>query len=76
MNEYSEIEVETFIPISRSGVHGEIHVRPIEGQDPFLSNMFVQCSKELVDKYPVGFKFRIKAKITTRMEGEKFICCS
>jgi hypothetical protein len=38
--------------------------------------MFVECSKELSTNYPVGTRFRIKAKITTRHSGTPFIYSS
>lgn len=71
--EYSYIIVESFIPKDTSGRHGLVHIRPIEGQDPYTSNMFVQCSKDLSSDYPVGTRFRIKAKITSREGGSPFI---
>jgi hypothetical protein len=71
--DYSEIIVESFIPDSTSGLHGIIHIRPLEGQDPFLSDMHVECAKELSNEFPLGTQFRIQAKITSRNGGEAFI---
>ncbi len=74
--EYDFIIVESFIPKKTSGRHGNIHIKPVEGQDPYNSEMFVQCSKELANNYPVGTRFRIKAKITRREGGTPFIYSS
>jgi hypothetical protein len=65
-SEYQEIIVESFKPADTSGRHGPIHIRPIPGQNPFLETLSVSCSKELSYSYPVGTKFRIKAKLSKR----------
>jgi len=55
---------------SRAGPHGYLHVRPVKGQR-FPVTLHVECSKKLVLDYPIGTKFRIKAKLTDRLgEGE------
>jgi len=72
-NEYSYIIVESFIPSDTTGRHGPIHIRPLPSQEPFLTTMFVECSKELSYSYPLGTKFRIKAKIVTKIGGTSFI---
>ncbi|RYY49292.1 MAG: hypothetical protein EOO06_07635 [Chitinophagaceae bacterium] len=72
-SKYSEVIVESFIPQNTSGQHGLIHIRPIPGQDPFLPDMMVECSKDLSYKYEIGTKFRIKAKITSKEDGKPFI---
>jgi len=55
---------------SRAGPHGYLHVRPVKGQR-FPETLHVECSKKLVVDYPIGTKFRIKAKLTDRLaEGE------
>jgi hypothetical protein len=71
--DYEFIIVESFRPIITVGLRGEIHIRPIENQEPFLFTMMVECSKDLVNDYPLGTKFRIKGKITQREGGTKFI---
>ena len=71
--DYDFIIVESFIPTDSTGRHGLIHIRPIPGQEPFETNMFVQCSKELTTDYKPGTKFRIKAKITNREGGTPYI---
>lgn len=75
-NEYDHIVVESFIPNDGEGRHGLVHIRPVEGQEPFKTDMFVQCSKDLSNNYQVGTKFRIKAKITAREGGTPFIYSS
>jgi hypothetical protein len=57
---------------SGSGLHGDIHVRPIPGEK-FPSTLHVECSKRLVTDYPVGTKFRIKAKLTDRLGDGEFL---
>jgi hypothetical protein len=70
--DYSEIIVESFIPDNTSGLHGIVHIHPLENQNPFLPNMHVECAKELSNDYPLGTKFRIQAKITSRNGGKPF----
>jgi len=73
---YSYIIVESFIPNDPSGRHGLVHIRPLPLQDPYHESMFVQCSKELSYNYPVGTRFRIKAKITSSPGSKPFIYSS
>ena len=68
---YQFIVVESFLPQSTAGRHGSVHIRPIPGQS-FPQNLFVECSKDLMTKFPVGTRFKIKAKLTGR-EGAPFI---
>ncbi len=72
-SEYDYILVESFKPIDTSTRHGLIHIRPLPDQEPYDSEMFVACSKDMSNNYPVGTKFRIKAKITSREGGTAFI---
>jgi hypothetical protein len=62
---YKIITVESYRPSSTSGLHGEIHIRPIAGYG-YPPNMHVECSKKLSENYPVGTKFKINAKLTDR----------
>lgn len=71
--EYKEIIVESFVTENASSRHGLIHIRPLPNQFPYEENMLVECSKELVRDYPIGTKFRLKAKITSREGGKPFI---
>ena len=60
---------------SGSGLHGDVHMRPLPGQKPFETWMHVECSKEMVDTslYKVGTKFLIRAKIANREGGSPFV---
>jgi hypothetical protein len=60
--EYHYVYVESFIPEDLSGRHGPVHIRPLPNQPPVEPDLFVSCSKMLSEDYPVGTKFRIKAK--------------
>lgn len=72
-SEYSYIIVESFYPSDMRGRHGPVHTRPLPGQDPYTPDLFVECSKDLSYSYPVGTKFRIKAKITIPKNAAPFI---
>lgn len=71
--DYQYIIVESYIPKVNRGYHGEVHIRPVVGQDPYSEDMHVRCSKDLSLKYPVGTKFRIKAKLTSKEGGKPFV---
>ena len=70
--DYEYIIVESYIPEVNRGYHGDVHIRPVEGQEPYSIDMHVRCPEELKDDYPVGTRFRIKAKITSREGGKLF----
>ena len=70
--EYAYITVESYKPKVNKGYHGDVHIKPISGQEPYMEDMHVACSKVLSEEYPVGTKFRIKAKITSKEEGKPF----
>jgi hypothetical protein len=69
---YHLIIVESFIPNSTVGRHGLVHVRPVPGQI-FPTHLFVEWSRELVRNYPVGTRFRIRAKLTDKEGGGEFL---
>jgi len=69
---YQLVEVESYSPSSTSGLHGKVHIRPCEGQG-FPTKMHVECSKKLSKDYPVGTRFRIKAKLTDREGGGEYL---
>ena len=73
-NPYLNVIIETYYPDSTSGLHGDIHARPIEGQG-YPKNMHVSCSKKLKNKnyHAVGTKFKLKAKLTNRKSGGKYL---
>jgi hypothetical protein len=72
---YVEVIVESYIPHSTSGLHGPVHIRPVKGQDPYTPDMQVRCSKLLSDTsvYPLGTRFKLKAKLTDRLGGKPFL---
>jgi hypothetical protein len=70
---YHLIEVESYLPKSTSGLHGKVHIRPVPGQADFDTSLHVQCSSELKTDFPVGTKFRNKAKLNDLKGGGKFI---
>lgn len=63
---YIEVVVESYTPSSTAGLHGPVHIRPVRGQPG---------SKKLSDTsiYPLGTKFKIRAKITDREGGKPFL---
>ena len=66
---YFSIVVESYRS-STAGPHGYLHVHPVKGER-FPTTLRVECSKRLVKDYPIGTRFRIKAKFTDRLgEGE------
>ena len=76
-NEYQVIKVESYYE-SGSGLHGNVHIRPLPGQPPFETYMRIECSKELMNSkiHKVGTQFLIRAKITSRQGGTPFIYSS
>jgi hypothetical protein len=71
-NDYSYIIVESFLPTNTSGLHGLIHIRPAPNQI-YPQNLFVECSNDLINNYPVGTRFRIKVKLTNKEGGRDFL---
>ena len=71
-NPYHYIIVESYISKNTSGLHGEIHIRPIKGER-FTQNLHVECSKALSKNYPVGTKFKIQVKLTDRENSGEYL---
>ena len=67
--EYKKVIVETFVG-PPGGLNG-IHVRPIPNQ-PFPTTLLVECSRKLITDYPLGTRFRIRAKLTD-VNGAPFL---
>lgn len=67
---YRELVVESALD-PRSG---KPRIRPVSGQ-AFATDMRVQCSRSLLDteRYPVGTRFLLSARITDRQGGEPFL---
>ena len=69
---YIRVVVESFVPTSTSGLHGAVHIRPVDGQG-LPTTLHVECSKKLSRDYPVGTRFIIRAKLTDREGGGKYL---
>ena len=69
---YQLVEVKSYRPTSTSGLHGKVHIRPCDDQG-YPVSMHVECSKKLSKDYPVGTRFRIRAKLTDREDGGEFL---
>ena len=72
VNPYVSVIVESYLPDNTSGLHGKIHIRPIK-EEKFSQNIHVECSKKLSTEYPVGTKFKIRAKLTDREGAGDFL---
>lgn len=68
---YIRIIVETYIE-SGSGLHGDIHVRPIAGQQ-VSQDLRVRFPKALRHVHPIGTHFRVYAKLTDKEGGSNFV---
>lgn len=73
--QYRQVFVESYKPTNGSGLHGEIHIRPLPGQS-LPPNLQVECSKKLSSDYPVGTQFLIQAKLTDRKGGGEYLYSS
>lgn len=74
-NPYQSVIVETYKADRTSGLHGPVHVRPVAGQG-LATTLRVECSKKLINDYPVGTKFKLRAKLTDREGSGEFIYSS
>jgi hypothetical protein len=70
--EYQNIIVESYVPSRNTGLHGRVHIRPVNGQH-FPTSLHVECSKTLSTDYPIGTKFRLRAKLTDREGGGEYL---
>ncbi|HEY1082250.1 MAG TPA: hypothetical protein VGE29_08310 [Prosthecobacter sp.] len=59
-----DIIVETYLPIGENS-GSKTRVRPLPGQWAH-SGLKVECSKAMRERYPVGTKFRINARLIDR----------
>lgn len=48
-----------------------VHLRPIEGQG-LDTSLDVRWRRDIREKYPIGTKFKIRAKLTDREGGNPF----
>lgn len=69
---YRYVEVESYRTGPTSGLHGPVHIRPCKGQG-LPTTLHVECSKKLIRDYPVGTRFRLKAKLTDREGAGEFL---
>jgi|GEM_PF-3307912 len=70
-NEYQEVLVEIFEPTEHEHTDAKKRFRPVEGQG-LDTDMRVEYCRKVRDKYPVGTKLKIKAKVTDREDGLLF----
>ena len=68
---YSQIVIETYHGPARGG-HGSVRARPVPGQF-YPTSMAVECSKEMRTKHPVGTRFLIHAKESSREGSDPFL---
>jgi hypothetical protein len=68
---YRYVVVESYRE-SGSGLHGDVHIRPVLSEN-LPTGIRVECAKSLSRDFPIGTKFRIKAKLTDREEGGEFL---
>jgi hypothetical protein len=74
-NPYEWVVVESYKPVRTSGLHGPVHVRPIDGQG-YSTALQVECSRSLVRDYPVGTRFKLRVKLTDREGGGEYLYSS
>jgi hypothetical protein len=68
---YRQVVIETYRGPPR-GDHGSVRARPVPGEF-YPTTMNVECSKDMRTRFPVGTKFRIYAKETSREGGPPFL---
>lgn len=69
---YFQVLVESFYSGPVSGRHGPIHVRPVAGQG-VDTRLYVECSKEMRELFPVGSMFLVTAKYSNKKDGIEFL---
>lgn len=71
MSEYRQIVIETYENLNEPAAE-RIRARPVAGQG-LPTSLKVQCSTRIREKYPVGTKLLITAKVTSREGGTPFL---
>jgi len=71
MSEYQSIVIETYRNPGEP-TDARIRARPLPGQGLDV-NMKVECSRKMREKYPIGTKILIEAKVTDREGGTPFL---
>jgi hypothetical protein len=71
---YQYVIVESYWTDITSGRHGNVHIRPAAGQ-PFSPSLDVECPRVMRDtiQFPLGTRFRIRAKLTDKQGGKLFL---
>ena len=62
------------VAVESRAVNGHVEIRPVPGQ-AFSPELAVQCSRRLADlqRYPLGSRFLLFAKLTDRLGGTPFL---
>ena len=68
---YRQIIIETYRGPAR-GAHSSVRARPVAGEF-YPTTMNVECSRDMRTRFPVGTKFRIYAKETSREGSPPFL---
>lgn len=71
MIDYKDIVIETYAGKDTISSEG-IRARPLPGQG-LDTSMNVECSSKMRKSYPIGTKFLIQAKVTSREGGTPFL---
>lgn len=74
MSDYREVIIETYVGLKTHASQG-IRARPVAGQG-FDTSMNVECSTKMRKSHPVGTRFRLMAKLTSRDGGAPFLYSS
>jgi hypothetical protein len=73
MSIYNEIVIETFENPGEPAAE-RIRARPLAGQG-LDTRMRVECSVKMREKYALGTKLKIRAKVCNRLGGTSFLYC-
>lgn len=71
---YRTVVVESF-RASLPGHTYTVHIRPL-ADEGYPAGMLVECPRAMIRDYPVGTRFRIKAKLTDREGGGAYLYTS
>lgn len=70
--EYLSVVVESYLPTTTAGSSSPIRIRPVAGQG-FSTSLNVECDKRMRAAHPVGTRFRIRAKLTSKDGGTPYL---
>lgn len=71
---FFDILVESFDGGNVSGRRGRLHVRPVAGQG-LDTSLYVECSREMREDYPLGTMFIVTGKLSNRKGGVEYLKC-